>query len=196
MADGQSPGDRRRRRARGHRGAGGTCGRPVYDPWGLELAGIGYIAPGNAENDFKFQGKELAGDFGLGWYDFMWRQYDPVLGRSTSVDPLAHQMRRVSPFAFVFNNPLRFIDPDGMKPVQTDPLSEAVKKGQRSKTFVDLLKKAGIDNQNFKSEIALGNATVTNPTTGKITIGWEKPLHLGTLRLIDTPALPAQPLKN
>jgi RHS repeat-associated protein len=87
-----------------------------YDPWGLELAGIGYNASGNPEHDFKFQGKELVGDFGLGWYDFQWRQYDPVLGRFNSVDPMAHLMRRVSPFAFVFNNPLRFIDPDGMVP--------------------------------------------------------------------------------
>ncbi len=87
-----------------------------YDPWGLELAGIGYNASGNPEHDFKFQGKELVGDFGLGWYDFLWRQYDPVLGRFNSVDPMAHLMRRVSPYAFVFNNPLRFVDPDGMVP--------------------------------------------------------------------------------
>ncbi len=87
-----------------------------YDPWGLELSGIGYVAEASKEHDFKFQSKELVGDFGLGWYDFQWRQYDPVLGRFNSVDPLAHHMRRFSPFAFVFNNPLRFTDPDGMKP--------------------------------------------------------------------------------
>ncbi len=100
-----------------------------YDPWGLELAGIGYNASGNAEHGFKFQGKELVGDFGLGWYDFMWRQYDPVLGRFNSVDPMAHLMRRVSPYAFVFNNPLRFVDPDGMVP--DDPALYVQSKGNR-----------------------------------------------------------------
>ncbi len=99
-----------------------------YDPWGLELAGIGYNAGGNPEHDFKFQGKELVGDFGLGWYDFQWRQYDPVLGRFNSVDPMAHLMRRVSPYCYAFNNPLRFIDPDGMVPMRfngEDPPSKA-----------------------------------------------------------------------
>ncbi len=89
-----------------------------YDPWGLELAGIGYVADPTKEHKFTYNGKEKQDQFGLGWLDYHARQVDPALGRMWGVDPLAHKMRRWSPYAYAFNNPLRFIDPDGMKPNQ------------------------------------------------------------------------------
>lgn len=74
------------------------------------LKGNGYFS-----NNLKYNGKELVtGNFsdgtGLGLYNFPARNYDPAIGRWLSQDWLATDHPGNSPYNFVLNNPLRFID--------------------------------------------------------------------------------------
>ncbi|MCI5056108.1 MAG: hypothetical protein MRY83_08370, partial [Flavobacteriales bacterium] len=89
--------------------------RNHYYPFGLEMDGPWSTVVSN-ENEFKYNGKELEKTFDLGWYDYHARWYEPAIGRWHTIDPHAESYYSWSSYNYVYNNPVIFIDPDGMDP--------------------------------------------------------------------------------
>jgi len=87
-------------------GSSGISQYTDYDPWGLSL--WGGLSGGNRTNRDKYNGKEA-----INVLDYGARFYDAAIGRWGVVDSLAEISRRISPYVYGNNNPMRFIDPDG-----------------------------------------------------------------------------------
>jgi RHS repeat-associated protein len=85
-----------------------------YYPFGMGHLGPWYesVSP---ENKYLYNGKELNDEEGVGLYDYGARWYDAAVGRWGQVDPLVEEYPEWSPYNYVLGNPIRIIDPDGMK---------------------------------------------------------------------------------
>jgi|GEM_PF-3964700 len=90
-----------------------------YYPFGLSYADD---MRGNSNQPYKYNSKELDENHNLNWYDYSARYFDPAVPRFTSVDPHAENYYSSSPYAYVLNNPLRYLDPMGTDTVPSNEI--------------------------------------------------------------------------
>jgi RHS repeat-associated protein len=100
-----------------------------YYPFGLEIN----RSTTSPKNEYLYNKKELQEEFAE--YDYGARDYDPVVARWTSIDPLAEKYRRFTPYNYGADNPIRFIDPDGMEIIGHTKEDAQKEKQDLNKTF-------------------------------------------------------------
>ena len=83
-----------------------------YLPFGtrIDIDSLAY----DQSNRYRFNGKEEQVTGNIGLTDYGARFYDSFLPRWTTPDPLAEKYYGISPYAFCNNNPVNFVDLDGM----------------------------------------------------------------------------------
>ena len=130
-----------------------------YYPFGMAHMG-GNLGSGNK---YLYNGKELQdenlGGVNLDWYAFGARYYDPQIGRWTTSDPLAHKYYSLSFYCFVADNPIKLIDPDGRKIVNTNNyvLSNKTFINQMKAFDLAVAKYAGVDVNSYTIYITGGD---------------------------------------
>ncbi|MEM9300211.1 MAG: RHS repeat-associated core domain-containing protein, partial [Bacteroidota bacterium] len=85
--------------------------RDDYMPFGLTFNSYQRIT--SLENRFRYNGKERIKYLGLDWDDYGARMYMADIGRWGAIDPLASKYSNLSPYNYVANNPIIFVDPNG-----------------------------------------------------------------------------------
>ncbi len=138
--------------------SGGAIQSNQFYPFGMAFAEGTTTEQG--KQPYKYNGKELDQIHGLNLYDYSARYYDPAYSRFTTMDPLAEKYYSISPYAYVGNNPIKFIDPTGMELMlfkngvyvgsHDDGKKEVTGFNQRSTTNKDGTEKfTGADNFSF-----------------------------------------------
>ncbi len=85
-----------------------------YYPFGMAMDGQWIGDPGR-ESKYRYNGKELNEEFGLNWYAYGARYYDPAIGRFTGMDPIADDFPNLSEYNYASNKPVNGIDLHGLQ---------------------------------------------------------------------------------
>ena len=77
------------------------------------LGGTTALSSGQEYQQYKYTDKEYDPMHGLNQYDFGARNYDPAIGRFTSIDPLAEKYYYLTPYSYCGGDPVNRVDLNG-----------------------------------------------------------------------------------
>ena len=101
------------------------------------LGGTTALSSGQEYQQFKYTDKEYDPMHGLNQYDFGARNYDPAIGRFTSVDPLAEKYYHLTPYSYCGGDPVNKVDPDGRYIVWIDNNNTEWRYNYENNTFMN-----------------------------------------------------------
>jgi RHS repeat-associated protein len=84
-----------------------------YYPFGLTFNS--YQRENSIQQPYQYNEKEIQDELNLQWMDYGARMYDAQIGRWHVADPLADKTSEWTPYRYAYNNPIIFIDPNGME---------------------------------------------------------------------------------
>jgi RHS repeat-associated protein len=131
----------------------------AYLPYGEQWVDVSYQNPAFATT-YKFSGKEKDEETGFGYFGA--RYYYDYLSIWLSTDPHADKYPSLSPYVYCANNPIKFIDPNGMDidpskmtQAQQEKFNSAVKTAKENS---DLFKQVyeTLDKSNIKFTVEIG----------------------------------------
>ncbi len=116
--------------------AGENVNSYAYSPFGELLS-----SSNQSENSFTWQGRYGLMDDGDNLFYANARYYDAVTGRFISRDPEASNLPSdLNPYAYAYNNPLKFIDGTGREPTPTPNFADTTKLSPETNTVLGGLK--------------------------------------------------------
>jgi RHS repeat-associated protein len=125
-------------------GAGTAKQVDDYMPFGMDIA----VTVPSSKNNYLYNKKELQEELGL--YDYGARQYDPITGRWTSIDPKADLLEMSSQYAYALNSPIVYKDKDGELPIfiggRVGKESERASKTYWDQELLNTIANSGIPN--------------------------------------------------
>jgi RHS repeat-associated protein len=131
------------------------CTQNISYSFGMQMPGRSFSS---GSYRYGFNGKESDDEIsGTGnQYDYGFRIYNPRIGKFLSVDPLAWSYPMLTPYQFSSNNPILFVDLDGLEAElnpSTKKTIESISKSHPNRSIY--LKTSTRNNEVYSSDIIL-----------------------------------------